>query len=237
VEVVYGPNAATAGAATLPARTANSVILKEFAVSNTGVITLVAASGEFTGPRGGILPVLADGANVPGHDGAGGSFDGQYRDHPTAGLQRWTTAGGWQSVGLGSNWFDVALDAEAIDTHNGHVLTAGNNYSYVVQVPGWYRVQGGIAFGTNSSGTRGVRIMGHPNGGADTTVGGSAVLLPTNPSVAACQSTPSRRVLAGVNDSFRLQGWQNGAAPLSLVTNALFNDQICWLEVVYEGPA
>jgi hypothetical protein len=90
VEVVYGPNAATAGAATLPSRTANSAILKEFAVSNTGVITLVAASGEFTGPRGGILPVLVDGANVPGHDGAAGSFLGQYRDHPTAGAQRWT---------------------------------------------------------------------------------------------------------------------------------------------------
>jgi hypothetical protein len=87
IEVVYGPNAATAGAATLPARTANAAILKEFAVSNTGVITLVAASGEFTGPRGGILPVLVDGANVPGHDGAAPSYDGHYRHNPTSGLQ------------------------------------------------------------------------------------------------------------------------------------------------------
>jgi hypothetical protein len=255
VEVVYGPNAATAGAATLPSRTANSVILKEFAVSNTGVITLVAASGEFTGPRGGILPVLADGANVPGHDGAAGSFDGHYRDHPTYGLQRWTAAAGWQVVGLGpgrpqftgyatggqsiagSAWVDVALDAETVDTHNGHVLTAGSNFSYFVQVPGWYRLQGGVAFAVNATGFRGVRIMGHPNGGADTNVGGSATMLPTQPYLAACQPTPVRRVLAGVNDSFRLQAYQNGAAGLALANSAAgFGDQCSFLEIVYDGP-
>jgi hypothetical protein len=100
IEVVYGPNAATAGAAVLPTRPANSVILKEFAVSNTGVITLVGTSGEFTGLRGGILPVVADGSTVAGHDGAAGAFDGQYRHHPAEGLQAWSAArsawdGGW----------------------------------------------------------------------------------------------------------------------------------------------
>lgn len=51
VEVVYGPNAATAGAAVLPPVPANALVLREFAVSNTGVITLVGAT-PYTGPRG-----------------------------------------------------------------------------------------------------------------------------------------------------------------------------------------
>lgn len=64
VEVVYGPNAGTAGAATLPARTANSAILREFAVSNTGVITLVANTAELTAPRGSTLSVPTEAAAV-----------------------------------------------------------------------------------------------------------------------------------------------------------------------------
>jgi hypothetical protein len=49
--------------------------------------------------------------------------------------------------------------------------------------------------------------------------------------------TPVRRVLAGVNDSFRLQAYQNGAAGLALANSAAgFGDQCSFLEIVYDGP-
>lgn len=66
IEVIYGPNSTTAGAATLPAVPANALVLREFAVDNAGVITLVGAT-QFTTPRGGRLwlPTEADAANIP----------------------------------------------------------------------------------------------------------------------------------------------------------------------------
>jgi hypothetical protein len=83
VEVVYGPNAASAGAATLPALPANSLVLREFAVSNTGVITLVSTSAPpWTTARGGIQVVDVA-------DTVAGAYADQYRSHPTRGLERW----------------------------------------------------------------------------------------------------------------------------------------------------
>jgi hypothetical protein len=142
IEVVYGPNAATAGAATLPARTANAAILKEFAVSNTGVITLVAASGEFTGPRGGILPVLVDGANVPGHDGAAPSYDGHYRHNPTSGLQV-GAAGVWGPVVSLPTYvvptFLASWDQYDLGGPYGELLRLWRNTSNTVRLQGIFR--------------------------------------------------------------------------------------------------
>lgn len=67
IEPVYGPNAATAGEAQLPALPANSVQLREFAVSNTGVITLAGPPTPRTVPRGVVLPLAteAEAAGLP----------------------------------------------------------------------------------------------------------------------------------------------------------------------------
>lgn len=91
IEVVYGPNAASAGAATLPTLPANSLVLREFAVSNTGVITLTSTLPPWTVARGGVQPVDAT-------DAVAGAYPGQYRDHPTLGPQRWTGSV-WAAVG------------------------------------------------------------------------------------------------------------------------------------------
>lgn len=89
--VLYGAAAATAGAATLPAVPADSTWfeLRTFDVSNTGAITLSGTTAR-TAPRGGILQVEAG-------DVTPGILVGQYRDHPTQGLQRWNGAA-WVSA-------------------------------------------------------------------------------------------------------------------------------------------
>jgi hypothetical protein len=89
--VVYGPNAASAGAATLPALPANSLQFAEFAVSNTGVITILGTVPRTVG-RGGITPVYSD-------DVEPGPYLGAYRDHPTLGLQRWDASNKWVTIG------------------------------------------------------------------------------------------------------------------------------------------
>lgn len=102
IEVLYGAAAATAGAATLPPLPLDSTWfeLRTFDVSNTGAITLSGTTPRTTG-RGGILPVEAG-------DVTPGAVAGQYRDHPTNGLERWTGIA-WERVRPGS-WVNIDSD-------------------------------------------------------------------------------------------------------------------------------
>lgn len=56
IEVLYGPPAATAAQAQYPTVPLNCLLMKAFAVSNTGVITL-SGSAAYTVPRNAILPL------------------------------------------------------------------------------------------------------------------------------------------------------------------------------------
>jgi len=82
LEVIYGPAAATAGAAQLPALPANAFQVREFSVSNTGVI-VTGGYVPWVGSRTGITPMSDP------NDATPGGFVGQYRDHPTRSLERW----------------------------------------------------------------------------------------------------------------------------------------------------
>ena len=119
--VLYGADAATAGAAQLPALPADATFLelRQFAVSNTGAITLSGITPR-TAPRGGILPVEA-GDTTPG------AMTGQYRDHPTDGLQRWTGTA-WERVRPGS-WVNIDSDLAyqwTLPTNWGPAPASGN---------------------------------------------------------------------------------------------------------------
>lgn len=121
IEVLYGTAAATAGAATLPAVPLDSTWfeLRTFDVSNTGAITLSGTTARTTG-RGGILPIEAG-------DVTPGAYVGQYRDHPTSGLQRWDGAA-WTNVVLG-RWVDLWQGAAS---HNVMFPSDSNNWQTVI---------------------------------------------------------------------------------------------------------
>jgi hypothetical protein len=86
VEVHMGAAAATAGAAVLPTMPASAVQLRTFTVDSAGAITL-GGFPTWTSTAGGILPVDALDTGAPARDG-------QYRHHPTNGLE----------VGLSGAW-------------------------------------------------------------------------------------------------------------------------------------
>jgi hypothetical protein len=92
LDIRAGALAASSAAAVLPAALANELALGELLIPPTGQTVTLTAYNPRTTTRGGILPVLADGATLSGHDGAPGTHVGHYRDHPTQGLQRWDGA-------------------------------------------------------------------------------------------------------------------------------------------------
>ncbi len=100
IEVHMGAAATTVGGAALPALPTNSLQLKTFTVDSAGVITLGAAAVVLTVPRGAVLPVSST-------DVAAGAHIGQYRDHPTRGLERWDGAW-WINLYLASDTGDLA---------------------------------------------------------------------------------------------------------------------------------
>lgn len=81
LETVLGTQATSVGAAVYPALPSNSLALTGFTVNSSGSITLTTLP-TYTVTAGGILPVITG-------DTAAGDHDGQWRDEPTAGLQRW----------------------------------------------------------------------------------------------------------------------------------------------------
>jgi hypothetical protein len=90
LEIIDGALAASAVAAALPTPTGSWLALGEILIPPTGQTVTVTPYNPRTGLRHGIQPgIVVDGATTTGHDGAPGSTVGQYRDHPTLGLQRW----------------------------------------------------------------------------------------------------------------------------------------------------
>lgn len=80
-----------------PAAPSNALALAQVAVAaNATSITnsnITNTAGLLSVARGGILPVTAT-------DTTAGKYDGQYRDHPTYGVQRWNAAAAqWRCVG------------------------------------------------------------------------------------------------------------------------------------------
>lgn len=108
-----------------------------------------------------------------------------------------------------STWVAVTLDAEDVDSNNGH-STVSNTSRYVCQVAGWYTVCGIVAFAANSSGFRAARLQ--VNG---TVVTGSISYGPHNSSAEAVIITPTRDIQLAVTDYLEVAGWQNSGGSLN----------------------
>lgn len=93
---------AVASNAALPTLPANTLALGELTIPSvaSGQPVQLTPYNPRTGARHGILPVFADTSTVPGHGSAPGTFIGEYRDHPTLGLQRWDGSA-WQTIPSG----------------------------------------------------------------------------------------------------------------------------------------
>lgn len=100
LDILPGALAASAGVAAYPAVPANALLLGELLFPPVGQAVTLTAYNPRTTTRGGILPVIADGVNRPGHDGELPLYDGQPRYHPTLGFQL-GKGGAWANPGNG----------------------------------------------------------------------------------------------------------------------------------------
>jgi hypothetical protein len=148
---------------------ANALNLGELLIPPVGQTVTLTPYNPRTGLRHGILPVLNDGSTITGHDAAPGAHVGQYRDHPTLGVQRWDGTrwrtrgtdqlGAWISFAAGSaaptgtSWgpgFPTAYaqspanDGLTFTTHG----TVGDGF--VVPVPGMYLVTWMLTLAANN---------------------------------------------------------------------------------------
>lgn len=123
LEVLSGTLAASNPA--LPATPANALLVGELSVPSvaSGQPVTWTPYNPRTGVRGGILPVYNDAIDRTGHGGAPGLFTGEYRDHPTRGLQRWTGTE-WVHGGGGSLPPVVPITIPAGWTPNGGQIPA-----------------------------------------------------------------------------------------------------------------
>lgn len=104
----------------------------------------------------------------------------------------------------------VALDAENVDSDNGHSNTV-NNSRYTAQVAGWYAVSGVISYAANATNVRIAYIQ--KNG--TTTPGADAELSAASAGV-SCIATNTALVQLNVNDYVELWGFQNSGSPVAL---------------------
>lgn len=89
IDIIPGALAATAGAAAYPVVPPNTLLAGELLIPPAGQNVTLTPYNPRTALRGGMLPVLADGSTLSGHDGANGLYDGQPRWHPLWGVQTW----------------------------------------------------------------------------------------------------------------------------------------------------
>jgi hypothetical protein len=94
LEVLDGALAASQAATVLPTPAGSWLALGEILIPPTGQTVTLTPYNPRTGTRHGILPVIADGSTITGHDGTPPAYDGQARYHPTYGLQ-FGVAGTW----------------------------------------------------------------------------------------------------------------------------------------------
>jgi hypothetical protein len=94
LEVLDGALAASQAATVLPTPAGSWLALGEVLIPPTGQTVTLTPYNPRTGTRHGILPVIADGSTITGHDGTPPAYDGQARYHPTYGLQL-GVAGTW----------------------------------------------------------------------------------------------------------------------------------------------
>jgi hypothetical protein len=112
LHLIEGPLSATSPAP-LPAVPANSLLLGEVGIPPTGQPVTATGYNPRTVSRGGIQPVIDDALAVAGHVAEAGSYVGQYRDHPTWGIERWT-GGAWRSPQPQGQWA-MHLDSGSYD--------------------------------------------------------------------------------------------------------------------------
>lgn len=132
IEYLLGAAAASAAAAAAPSIPASYSFLQlaAFTVDSTGAITLNPFVPRAVVARGGILPVQAT-------DTDAGAYVGAYRDHPTAGLQRWSGTA-WQTIGRDTGWVSTP--------GVGGSFTVGPGGSVYRVKNGWVALRSQIAF-------------------------------------------------------------------------------------------
>lgn len=109
-----------------------------------------------------------------------------------------------------SAWGALNFDQTVFDSYGGH-SNSTNNSRYVGQVAGWYMVFGCSCTVANATGQRGAAVA--RNG---TRIQGASGFMQTTSALpSAVPSPPTIAFLNGTGDYVEIQGYQNGANPLS----------------------
>jgi hypothetical protein len=106
----------------------------------------------------------------------------------------------------------IALDAELVDSDNGHSLVT-NNSRYTAQVTGWYAVSGVVSFAANATNVRLSCIR--TNGSV---FPGAVAEWPAASAGVTCVPTNVTLVPLAVNDYVELVGFQNSGGSLALAS-------------------
>lgn len=112
-------------------------------------------------------------------------------------------------------WTDMPFTTEDIDTDpdgvGGH-STSANTARFTARYPGWYDVGGAVAFISNATGNRGVRLA--ING---TAVNGSETLTPAVNGTTSEAVLRPMTVLLDEGDYITLQGFQTSGGALNTI--------------------
>lgn len=222
--LVDGALAASAIAAALPGAGSlptHFLALGEFLIPPTGNAVTFTPYSPRTALRGGVMPVIADGTTVPGHDGSLPAHIGQVRDHPTKGLQRGSATGGtWGLPNLdqpafricryqvhaipSSTWTAIFWDTEFLDTDD--VWSINPSTQIIIKRAGWWLISVGLSLQGLVNSRRIVNV--YKNAVAQPL--GRAVYL-TN--VQADQGVEASGMLqCAVNDTLELYTYQDSGA-------------------------
>lgn len=234
IEVIYGANAASAGAAQLPALPANSLVLREFAVSNTGAITLV-GSTRYTAPRNTPL-LVADAAERLAIPTATVWPGVQVREIDTWRLWEWTglfwkllnqlprvsvyrnALLSWASGAFAA----VPWDTEIYDPWDMH----SSNGLLTIPIKGIYRFSATLGWANNGVGMRGSNWQYRTgSSGAFTFITASASLIAAAPNTntMVAGQTLLRELEAGWQ--LQVNGYQNAGGPINFLGTSGTPDQ------------
>lgn len=136
----------------------NRLLLGEVNIPPVGGTVTMTPYNPRTGMRGGILPILA------GAEGVAGIGDGEYRDHPARGLERWRAGRTmWETPGVG-------IEAPMFVYRQGGGFAIGNNTFINIGLNAIDLVSGGWTYDASAavcprSGVYWVSVQVQYNGG------------------------------------------------------------------------
>lgn len=203
--------------------------------SDTGIWEMKLHQVSVPNASGTLLTVTDERHWIPGRSGipAGQNLDGdtagQYRHHPTYGLQVWTGTY-WRTVDVGLVGSSAYLTAGgafggaagawlafAYDTVRSDPLSMFATGVWTCPLAGIYRLGASIGYAVNATGARGIKWMKRANSGAAwADIPGATTMLPAVGVVYTVVPSPVLEVAMAAGEQLGVFGYQSSGAALNV---------------------